>query len=275
MAGAAAAEEDGGARRGALSDWLLPAAGGLSFLVAWEGLVAAFSVSRFILPPPSAILATLWTDRAALAEALSFTAAITLAAFLLALLSGVTLGVLLTQNRTIERTFWPYAVMMQVTPVIAIAPIIVIWTGLDRVWLALLILAWLVAFFPILSNTAAGMKSVDHGLRNLFDLNGASRWKRFRLLQLPGALPYILAGARISAGLSVIGAIVAEFVAGSGASTGLAWVIVESGSLLNVPRMFAALVLLSAFGISIWLVMAAVQTALLRRWHESEVTREN
>lgn len=275
MAGATTAEEDGGARRGAPSDWLLPAAGGLVFLLAWEGLVAAFNVSRFILPPPSAILTTLWTDRAALAEALSFTAAITLAAFCLALLSGVTLGVLLTQNRTIERTFWPYAVMMQVTPVIAIAPIIVIWTGLDRVWLALLILAWLVAFFPILSNTAAGMKSVDHGLRNLFDLNGASRWKRFRLLQLPGALPYILAGARISAGLSVIGAIVAEFVAGSGASTGLAWVIVESGSLLNVPRMFAALVLLSAFGISIWLVMASVQTALLRRWHESEVTREN
>jgi NitT/TauT family transport system permease protein len=275
VSGAAAAEDDGGARRGALSGWLLPAAGGLFFLLAWEGLVAAFNVSRFILPPPSAILTTLWTDRAALAEALSFTAAITLAAFGLALLSGVTLGVLLTQNRTIERTFWPYAVMMQVTPVIAIAPIIVIWTGLDRVWLALLILAWLVAFFPILSNTAAGMKSVDHGLRNLFDLNGASRWKRFRLLQLPGALPYILAGARISAGLSVIGAIVAEFVAGSGASTGLAWVIVESGSLLNVPRMFAALVLLSAFGISIWLVMASVQTALLRRWHESEVTREN
>jgi NitT/TauT family transport system permease protein len=275
VSGAAAAEDDGGARRGALSDWLLPAAGGLFFLLAWEGLVTAFNVSRFILPPPSAILTTLWTDRAALAEALSFTAAITLAAFGLALLSGVTLGVLLTQNRTIERTFWPYAVMMQVTPVIAIAPIIVIWTGLDRVWLALLILAWLVAFFPILSNTAAGMKSVDHGLRNLFDLNGASRWKRFRLLQLPGALPYILAGARISAGLSVIGAIVAEFVAGSGASTGLAWVIVESGSLLNVPRMFAALVLLSAFGIAIWLVMASVQTALLRRWHESEVTREN
>jgi NitT/TauT family transport system permease protein len=269
------AEEDGGQGRRAIGDWLLPASGGVAFLLAWEGLVTWLGVSRFILPPPSAILATLWTDRASLGEALLFTATITLAAFTLALVSGVALGVLLTQNRTIERTFWPYAVMMQVTPVIAIAPIIVIWTGLDRVWLALLILAWLVAFFPILSNTAAGMKSVDHGLRNLFDLNGASRWKRFRLLQLPGAMPYILAGARISAGLSVIGAIVAEFVAGSGASTGLAWVIVESGSLLNVPRMFAALVLLSGFGISIWLVMAAAQTALLRRWHESEVQREN
>ncbi len=269
------ADEDGGQGGRAIGDWLLPASGGVAFLLAWEGLVTWLGVSRFILPPPSAILATLWTDRASLGDALLFTAAITLAAFTLALVSGVALGVLLTQNRTIERTFWPYAVMMQVTPVIAIAPIVVIWTGLDRVWLALLILAWLVAFFPILSNTAAGMKSVDHGLRNLFDLNGASRWKRFRLLQLPGAMPYILAGARISAGLSVIGAIVAEFVAGSGASTGLAWVIVESGSLLNVPRMFAALVLLSGFGISIWLVMAAAQTALLRRWHESEVQREN
>jgi NitT/TauT family transport system permease protein len=273
---ATAAEDEAPARPGrSAGDWLLPAAGGLFFLGAWEGLVRALGVPKFVLPAPSLILETLVKDHASLLDALGFTATITLSAFCLAMLSGITLGVLLTQSRTVERTFWPYAVMMQVTPVIAIAPIIVIWVGLDRVWLALLILAWLVAFFPILSNTAAGMKSVDHGLSNVFDLCGASRWKRFRYLQLPGALPYILAGARISSGLSVIGAVVAEFVAGSGSATGLAWVIVESGSLLNVPRMFAALFLLSAFGIAIWLVTAFVQAALLRRWHESEMVREN
>jgi NitT/TauT family transport system permease protein len=272
----ATSADDAPARPGpAAADWLLPALGGAIFLGGWETLVRVLGVPKFILPAPSLIFETLIKDRASLLEALGFTATITLSAFVLAMLSGIALGVALTQNRTVERTFWPYAVMMQVTPVIAIAPIIVIWVGLDRVWLALLILAWLVAFFPILSNTAAGMKSVDHGLSNVFDLCGASRWKRFRYLQLPGALPYILAGARISSGLSVIGAVVAEFVAGSGSATGLAWVIVESGSLLNVPRMFAALFLLSAFGITIWLVMSAVQRALLRRWHESELAREN
>ncbi|WP_203070000.1 ABC transporter permease [Falsiroseomonas ponticola] len=272
----ATSADDAPARPGpAAADWLLPALGGAIFLGGWETLVRVLSVPKFILPAPSLIFETLIKDRASLLEALGFTATITLSAFVLAMLSGIALGVALTQNRMVERTFWPYAVMMQVTPVIAIAPIIVIWVGLDRVWLALLILAWLVAFFPILSNTAAGMKSVDHGLSNVFDLCGASRWKRFRYLQLPGALPYILAGARISSGLSVIGAVVAEFVAGSGSATGLAWVIVESGSLLNVPRMFAALFLLSAFGITIWLVMSAVQRALLRRWHESELAREN
>jgi NitT/TauT family transport system permease protein len=272
---ATTAEEESSTGRRAIGDWALPALGGAVFLAGWEAAVTLLSVPKFILPAPSLILETLVKDHASLLDALGFTAAITLSAFCMAMLSGITLGVLLTQNRTVERTFWPYAVMMQVTPVIAIAPIVVIWVGLDRVWLALLILAWLVAFFPILSNTAAGMKSVDHGLRNVFDLCGASRWKRFRYLQLPGALPYILAGARISSGLSVIGAVVAEFVAGSGSATGLAWVIVESGSLLNVPRMFAALFMLSAFGITIWLVMSTVQAALLRRWHESEVTREN
>ena len=127
----------------------------------------------------------------------------------------------------------------------------------------------------MLSNTALGMKSADHGLRNVFELYGASRWKRFRYLQLPSALPYILGGARISAGLSVIGAVVAEFQAGTGSATGLAWTIVESGTTLNVPRMFAALFLLSAFGLSIWYMTTILQRFLLRRWHESELKLEN
>jgi NitT/TauT family transport system permease protein len=139
----------------------------------------------------------------------------------------------------------------------------------------MLILAWLVAFFPMLSNTAVGMKSADHGLRNVFELYEASRWKRFRYLQFPAALPYILAGARISAGLSVIGAVVAEFVAGSGGSRGLAFMIVESGTLLNIPRMFAALFTLSIFGMAIWYLNAVIQRLLLRRWHESELKQEN
>jgi NitT/TauT family transport system permease protein len=263
----------------AASSWglqrFLPLFAGLVFLGTWEAAIRAYQVSKFILPPPSLIITTLWLQRDTLLKALVFTATISVSAFALAIISGVTLGVLLTQNRTIEKTFWPYAVAMQVTPVVAIAPLIIIWVGLDRVWLALLILAWLVAFFPMLSNTAIGMKSADHGLRNVFDLYGASRWKRFRYLQLPSALPFILAGARISSGLSVIGAVVAEFVAGSGSATGLAYTIVESGTMLNIPRMFAALMMLSLFGLTIWYVTSSLQTLLLRRWHESELKQEN
>jgi NitT/TauT family transport system permease protein len=253
----------------------LPVFAGVAFLGGWEAAVRVYRVSKFILPPPSLIVTTLFEQRESLLKALRFTAAISVSAFLLAVVTGVGLGVLLTQNRHVERTFWPYAVAMQVTPVVAIAPLIIIWVGLDRVWLALLILAWIVAFFPMLSNTAVGMKSADHGLRNVFELYGASRWKRFRYLQLPSALPFILAGARISSGLSVIGAVVAEFVAGSGSATGLAYTIVESGTMLNIPRMFAALLVLSLFGLTIWYVTSSLQSLLLRHWHESEVRQEN
>ena len=254
---------------------LLPPLAGIVFLVGWEVVVRYFQVSKFIVPPPSVIISTLFDQRADLFGALIFTAIITVSAFFLAITSGVILGILLTQNPIVERTFWPYAVTMQVTPMIAIAPLIVIWVGLDRVWLAMLIMAWMVAFFPMLSNTAIGMKSADHGLRNVFALYGASRWKRLRYLQLPSALPFILAGARISAGLSVIGAVVAEFMAGSGSARGLAYAIVESGAMFNIARMFAALMLLSAFGLSIWYITTGIQRLLLRHWHESEVKQEN
>lgn len=256
-------------------DPLLPLAAGVVFILSWEFLVKGLNVSKFVLPPPSAILTTFIAERGAIFEALQYTATITIGAFLTAIVTGVICGVLLTAHPRVERTFWPYAVTMQVTPVVAIAPLVIIWVGLDRVWLSMLILAWMVAFFPMLSNTAIGMKSADHGLRNVFQLYEASRWKRFRYLQFPSALPYILAGARISSGLSVIGAVVAEFVAGSGGSRGLAFMIVESGTLLNVPRMFAALLMLSIFGLSIWYVTSTVQRILLQRWHESEVLQEN
>jgi NitT/TauT family transport system permease protein len=256
-------------------DDVSPLGGGIVFLLAWEAIVRGMSVSKFVLPPPSAIAVTLVQQFPALMHALAYTATITVCAFVLAVVSGVLLGVLITQNRRVERMIWPYAVALQVTPMVAIAPLVVIWVGLNRTWLALMILAWIVAFFPMLSNTVIGIKSADHGLRNVFTLYRASRWHRFRYLQLPAAMPYILAGARISSGLSVIGAVVAEFVAGSGSSTGIAWTIVESGTMLDVSRMFAALFVLSAFGLLIWFATAAVQHRLLHRWHESAVRQEN
>jgi NitT/TauT family transport system permease protein len=270
-----AAAPSGPARSGLPLSYLLPLTAGLLFLAAWQVIVTVFHVPRFLVPSPLLIAQTIVTDAPSLFKALQYTAVVTLSAFSLAVITGIVFGVILAQSRTVEMTLWPFAVMMQVTPVIAIAPLVVIWVGLDNVWLALLILAWLVAFFPMLSNTALGMKSADHGLRNVFELYGASRWKRFRYLSLPSALPYILGGARISAGLSVIGAVVAEFQAGTGSATGLAWTIVEAGTTLNVPRMFAALFLLSAFGLSIWYATTFLQRFLLRHWHESELRLEN
>jgi NitT/TauT family transport system permease protein len=270
-----AAPPSGPARSGLPLSYLLPLTAGLLFLVAWQVIVTVFHVPRFLVPSPLLIAQTIVTDAPSLFKALQYTAVVTLSAFSLAVITGIVFGVILAQSRTVEMTLWPFAVMMQVTPVIAIAPLVVIWVGLDNVWLALLILAWLVAFFPMLSNTALGMKSADHGLRNVFELYGASRWKRFRYLSLPSALPYILGGARISAGLSVIGAVVAEFQAGTGSATGLAWTIVEAGTTLNVPRMFAALFLLTAFGLSIWYATTFLQRFLLRHWHESELRLEN
>ena len=157
----------------------------------------------------------------------------------------------------------------------AIAPLIIIWVGLDRIDLALLVMATIVAFFPILSNTMFGLKSVDHDLLALFDFYHASRWRRLRYLQLPSALPHVMAGAKIAGGFALIGAVVAEFVAGAGAGSGLAWRVLESGNRLDIARMFAALLLLTALGLLIFGAgLSAVEKLVLRHWHESARPRE-
>lgn len=247
---------------------------GAVLIAVWQFLVLWLDVPKFVLPAPSLIVQSLIADRATLLVSLWITLRITLLAFLIALAMGVALAVLSAQSRLIEISLFPYAVILQVTPVVSIAPLILIWVGVDHLDRALLILATIVAFFPILSNTTLGLKSVDHNLRDLFQLYGASRRQYLWLLQMPSALPYLLGGMKISGGLALIGAVVAEFVAGSGTGAGLAWRIVESANRLNIPRMFAALLLLSVLGILIFLLMAGLQTLLLRHWHESAVRRE-
>jgi NitT/TauT family transport system permease protein len=182
---------------------------------------------------------------------------------------GLALAVLFSQSRLIERSLLPYAIVLQVTPIVSIAPLIIIWVGFDHVERAVFILATIVAFFPVLSNASLGLRSVDPGLADLFRLYRATRWQRLFLLQLPSALPALLAGARISAGLALIGSVVAEFVAGSGEATGLAWRIAESGQRLEIPRMFAGLLLLSLTGLALNAAIAQVEHLLLRRWHPS------
>jgi len=252
---------------------LAPLLVGLLALGAWEAAIRHFAVPAYVLPGPVAIAQTLAADGGSLAASLLVTLKTTALALLLAVATGVALAVLFSQSRWVEMTFLPYAVMLQVTPVVAIAPLIIIWV--NDVQAALLICAWLVAFFPIVSNTTIGLNSTDRNLLDLYRLLGASRWQTLVQLRLPAALPFFLAGLRISGGLALIGAIVAEFVAGTGgASSGLAYRILEAGYQLQIPRMFAALALISLSGAAIFLALSLVSHLLLRRWHESALRAE-
>ncbi len=246
---------------------------GILMLALWEGLVRTAGIPPYILPGPILIAETLVADWGTLAPSLLVTVRITLEALAAAIVIGGLLAVLFSLSRWIELSLFPYAIVLQVTPIVAIAPLIIIWA--NNVELSLLICAWLVAFFPILSNTILGLRSVDPNLIDLFELYGAGRWRTLVHLRLPAALPYFLGGLRISGGLALIGAVVAEFVAGTGGSaSGLAWRILESGYQLKIPRMFAALLLISATGIAIYLLLTLIGHLLLRRWHESALAPE-
>jgi NitT/TauT family transport system permease protein len=253
--------------------WLAPLAVGLLFLAGWEAVVRWHDIPSYILPSPLLVLKTLWTDGPSLLGSLWITLRITFAALALAAILGGALAILLAQSRILELSLFPYAVILQVTPIVSIAPLIIIWV--NDIFLSLLICAWIVAFFPVVSNTTLGLNSADSNLRDLFRLYGATRWQSLRYLRLPTALPYFLAGLRISGGLSLIGAVVAEFVAGTGGSeTGLAFRILEAGFRLQIPRLFAALIMLSLSGIAIFMVLGWISNRLLRHWHESALPRE-
>ena len=240
------------------------------FLGAWEWVVRANAIPPYILPSPLLVAQTLWTDGPSLMGSLWVTLRTTLAALAAATGLGLALAIALAQSRLIERSFYPYLVILQVTPIVSIAPLIIIWV--NDVFLSLLVCAWIVAFFPVVANTTLGLNSADPGLTDLFRLYRASRWQRLIHLRLPTALPYFMAGVRISGGLALIGAVVAEFVAGSGgAESGLAFRILESGYRLQIPRLFAALILLSFTGIVIHAVLGLISRWVLRGWHESEL----
>lgn len=250
-----------------------PLAVGIVFLALWEWAVRHFAVPPYVLPGPLAIGASLWHDGASLLRPLGVTLEITFAALAGAVALGGALGVLLAQSRWIELSILPYAVALQVTPIVAIAPLIIIWV--DDPFLAATICAWIVAFFPVVSNTALGLRSADRNLTDLFRLYRASRWQTLRYLSIPTALPYFFAGVRISGGLALIGAVVSEFVAGTGGTeTGLAFRILESGFRLQIPRLFAALFLLALAGLAIYLVLGWIATRALRHWHESALADE-
>ena len=253
--------------------WLMPVAVLALAIWGWDRVVVWNEIPHYILPSPGRVLATLVKDWVLLFSALLVTLQITFMALAVAVIGGVGLAVLFTQSRWAEMSFYPFAVILQVTPVVSVAPLIFIYV--ENRTVGLLLCAWIVAFFPILANTTLGLNSADSNLRDLMRIYGAGRWKTLRYLQLPSALPYFLSGLRIAGGLSLIGAIVAEYVAGTGGiGSGLAFRILEAGYRLNIPRMFAALILIAVSGVVIFAGLSILSHLCLRKWHESALKRE-
>lgn len=257
-----------------IAKWALPVVVLVVLLVLWDRVIVWNNIPHYLLPGPGKVWETLVKDWPMLFDAFLVTLQITLLALAVAVIGGVGLAVLFNQSRFAEMSFYPYAVILQVTPVVSIAPLIFIYV--ENRTVGLLLCAWIVAFFPILSNTTLGLNSTDHNLRDLFRIYGATRWQRLRYLQLPSALPYFLGGLRIAGGLSLIGAIVAEYVAGTGGiGSGLAFRILEAGYRLNIPRMFAALLLIAVTGVVIFASLSFLSHMLLRKWHESALKRDS
>jgi NitT/TauT family transport system permease protein len=252
---------------------LAPLIVGVLILGIWEGACRFWHVPAYLFPEPSAILAALVRDWAVLLRALGTTLLITLQAFVIAVVLGTFIAFVFVQNKAIEASFFPYAVLLQVTPVVAVAPLIIILV--KNTALALTICAAVVAIFPVISNTTIGLHSVDPGLLSYFRMNKASRLETLLRLRIPSALPFFLAGLRIASGLALIGAVVAEFVAGTGGqSAGLAYQILQAGFQLDIPLMFAALFLIALSGVGLYLAMVALNNALLGHWHESTLAEE-
>jgi len=255
-----------------VADFLLPLLLAALLLGVWQWAVAHWNVPPYVLPAPSAIARAFADNFASLMAALFSTLTVTLEAFATACVLGVAMAILFAQSRPLERMLYPYAVILQVTPVVAIAPLILIWVGFERINLALVIIATIVAFFPILAGATLGLKSADFNLIDLTRLYGASPAQTLWRIRLPTALPYLLSGMKTAGGLALIGAVVAEFVAGSGTATGLAWRIVESGNRLEIATLFAALALLALTGVVIFAALSLLEWWLLRRWHESAIS---
>ena len=256
-----------------IAKWTLPSAVMFFTILAWHLYVTINDIPHYVLPGPVLVAQSIVNDWNLLWPAMVLTSRLTLLALLFAILGGVTLAVAFTQSRWAEMSFFPYAVILQVTPVVAVAPLLQIYV--DSAFVAALLCAWIVAFFPILSNTTIGLKSADHNLQDLFTIYGASRWQRLRYLAAPSALPFFLGGLKIAGGLALIGAVVAEFVIGrAGTGLGLASTLLEASYRFNFGRLYASLILISAMGVVIFAVTSTISHLMLRKWHESALRRD-
>ncbi len=246
---------------------------GVVLVAIWQGLVTAMELPPYLVPSPYLMMQTLVTDWVPLGMALLVTLKITVLSFVVATIAGVLISFLFVQSKLIETALFPYAVLLQVTPIVAVAPLIIIWVKNPTA--AMVVCAALVALFPIISNTTLGLRSIEPDLQSYFKLNHATRWQQLVRLRIPSALPYFFGGLRISSGLALIGAVVAEFVAGTGGQgAGLAYQILQAGFQLNIPRMFAALLLISLTGVALFVLMAWLTRLALGSWHASELSQD-
>lgn len=256
-----------------IARWTLPSLVMVLSILAWHLYVTINEIPHYVLPGPVLVASSIVEDWNLLWPALLITTRLTLLALLFAIIGGVALAVAFTQSKWAEMSFFPYAVILQVTPVIAIAPLLQIYV--ESAFVAALLCAWIVAFFPILSNTTIGLKSADHNLSDLFTIYGATRWQRLRFLAAPSALPFFLGGLKIAGGLALIGAVVAEFVIGrAGTGLGLASTLLEASYRFNFGRLYAALILISAMGVVIFACTSIISHLCLRKWHESALKRD-
>jgi len=252
---------------------LYPVLIGVVLVALWQWMVVSMELPPYLVPSPYLMMQTLVTDWVPLGNALVVTLKITVLSFALATVAGVLISFLFVQSKLIETALFPYAVLLQVTPIVAVAPLIIIWVKNPTA--SMVVCASLVALFPIISNTTLGLRSIDPDLQSYFRLNRATRWQTLTRLRIPSALPYFFGGLRISSGLALIGAVVAEFVAGTGGTgAGLAYQILQAGFQLNIPRMFAALLLISLTGVALFAAMAWLTRRALGAWHASETSHD-
>ena len=237
-----------------------------AILALWEIVVRVTATPAYLLPAPSAVAEALAANAWPLTVSAGRTLVMALRALALATVFAGVLALAVSLSRTLDRAVRPLAVALQVTPVVAVAPLFVIWAGVEHPERAITALAAIVAFFPIFSGTAQGLAAADPDLERLFDLYGATPWQRLLRLWLPSAAPFIAEGFKVASGLAIIGAVVAEFVAGSGGAQGLAWRILEAGNRLETAKMFAAIVALAVMAAGVHLACQELERRALTWW---------
>ena len=236
-------------------------------LLVWHFAIQWFDIPKVLLPSPAQVAGAAWQNRWSLLGALWLTAAASLCGFLLSLFAGVLISMLFSQSRFVRSGLFPYAIFLQTVPIVAIAPLIVIWVG--EGFLAVVIIAFIISLFPVITNGTAGMLNVSRERAELFALNNATRWQTLFKLRLPGAMPDLVTGARISSGLSVLGAIVGEYFAGAGAEQrGLGYLIFAAKDQFQLDTLFAAVFLCTVLGVVIFTVVGAIGQYGLLSWRD-------
>ncbi|WP_353737811.1 ABC transporter permease [Kyrpidia sp.] len=254
--------------------YISPIAVFFGFVLIWQFGLQILNVPVFLIPKPTDIFQAAVENLGNLTQSALQTVTESLVGFVMSFVGGVLGAVLMASSKILERSLYPYAIILQTIPIVAIAPIIVIWFGAGLN--AIVIIAFIIGFFPMISNTLIGLNSVDHNMLNLFRLYNASKWQTMWKLRLPAALPYMMAGLKISCTLSVVGAIVGEYIAGiGGGSGGLGYAITVAATRLQTAYLFACGLAASLLGIVLFLVIQLISKWILSSWHESEMSVEN